>query len=266
MLYLNQGGHIYTETGQSAGVKRGGWGWGSVAADLDHDGRIDLAHTNGWPSPEYETDPTCVFRNISTGAAPVFEEVAPACGVVHTGQGRGMLNFDYDNDGDQDLVIFTNDGPLTLYRNDLAAPGAHWLRLHLETRASSTLAPGGYGAHITARTGAVTRHAWLCGGSNFLSQSELTAHFGLGDASVVDELRVAWPDGRTSVWTGVVPDRTIVIRSCEGDFNRDGAVGVQDLFDFLGGYFSGQADTNLSGATTVQDIFDFLTAWFAGCA
>ena len=32
-----------------------------------------------------------------------------------------MINFDYDNDGDQDVVIFTNGGPLVLYRNDTPA-------------------------------------------------------------------------------------------------------------------------------------------------
>src|SRR5262249_40605706 len=35
MLYMNQGAHHFTETSQPAGVKQGGWGWGSVAEDFD---------------------------------------------------------------------------------------------------------------------------------------------------------------------------------------------------------------------------------------
>ncbi len=51
------------------------------------------------------------------------------------------------------------------------------------------------------------------------------------------------------------------------DWNLDGAVTVQDIFDFLNSWFAGigengGADYNASGATTVQDIFDFLSAWF----
>ncbi len=53
--------------------------------------------------------------------------------------------------------------------------------------------------------------------------------------------------------------------SCRCDWNLSGAVTVQDIFDFLAGYFAGNADMNLSGSTTVQDIFDFLACYFTGC-
>jgi hypothetical protein len=56
---------------------------------------------------------------------------------------------------------------------------------------------------------------------------------------------------------------------CRGDYNKTGAPpSVQDIFDFLAGYFNGDAcaDTNdTGGVPTVQDIFDFLSAYFGGC-
>jgi hypothetical protein len=55
---------------------------------------------------------------------------------------------------------------------------------------------------------------------------------------------------------------------CRADYNQSGSVSVQDIFDFLGGYFSLNpcADVNGSGPPpSVQDIFDFLAAYFAGC-
>jgi hypothetical protein len=54
---------------------------------------------------------------------------------------------------------------------------------------------------------------------------------------------------------------------CKADFNQSGGVTVQDIFDFLAGYFSNdvRADVNASGSVTVQDIFDFLSAYFTGC-
>jgi hypothetical protein len=45
------------------------------------------------------------------------------------------------------------------------------------------------------------------------------------------------------------------------DFNRDGQVSVQDIFDFLSTWSGGDADYNGADGTTVQDIFDFLSAW-----
>jgi hypothetical protein len=54
---------------------------------------------------------------------------------------------------------------------------------------------------------------------------------------------------------------------CPADFNHSGSVTVQDIFDFLGAYFTAApaADVNASGDVTVQDIFEFLAAYFTGC-
>ena len=54
---------------------------------------------------------------------------------------------------------------------------------------------------------------------------------------------------------------------CRADFNRSGAVGVQDIFEFLAAWFASEprADFNGANGITVQDIFDFLAAWFQGC-
>jgi len=61
---------------------------------------------------------------------------------------------------------------------------------------------------------------------------------------------------------------TPVPQVCVADINQSGDVTVQDIFDFLGAYFAGQAvaDINESGDVTVQDIFDFLSAYFEGCS
>jgi hypothetical protein len=54
---------------------------------------------------------------------------------------------------------------------------------------------------------------------------------------------------------------------CRGDFNADGAVSVQDIFDFLSAYFASATSADVNGdlMVTVQDIFDFLSFYFRGC-
>jgi hypothetical protein len=54
---------------------------------------------------------------------------------------------------------------------------------------------------------------------------------------------------------------------CRADFNHNGAVEIQDIFDFLNAWFLSdpRCDINVSGGVEIQDIFDFLNAWFAGC-
>jgi len=61
--------------------------------------------------------------------------------------------------------------------------------------------------------------------------------------------------------------RTIAAFTCIGDYNGSGDITVQDIFDFLAGYFAGNlaADSNASGGNSVQDIFDFLAVYFTNC-
>ena len=54
---------------------------------------------------------------------------------------------------------------------------------------------------------------------------------------------------------------------CGADYNNNGTIEVQDIFDFLDAWFQQvpASDFNHDGFKNVQDIFDFLSAWFAGC-
>ena len=66
---------------------------------------------------------------------------------------------------------------------------------------------------------------------------------------------------------GSVTSSTAVYTVCPADINCVNGATVQDIFDFLSGWFGGSNIGNFNGVggTTVQDIFDFLAAWFAGC-
>lgn len=54
---------------------------------------------------------------------------------------------------------------------------------------------------------------------------------------------------------------------CAADFNHDGAVGVQDIFDYLASYFAAApaADVDNTPGLSVNDLFTFLGSYFAGC-
>ena len=206
-LYLNQGSHIWQEVGADAGVQDGGWGWGTVAIDLNLDGWLDLVETNGWILPQYTGEMAKVWVADGTGR---FAEVAEMTGLTHDLDGLGMLNFDFDNDGDQDVAITSPNNEFRLYRNDVADPGA-WLRVFLDPAGATGIAPAGIGSKVTAVVGDTSYHRWVGGCSNYLTHSEDSAHFGLGDASVVDELRVEWTDGSITVLEDVAIDQTITV-------------------------------------------------------
>ncbi len=208
-LYYNQGNQMFDERAKTAGVDDGGWGWGAVAVDLNHDGCLDLVETNGWADLLSYTDESSKVW-LSNGD-DTFTEVAQDVGFEHVADGRGLLNFDYDNDGDQDIVVTAVNDKLQLYRNELNGPQINWLRVLLDTKAKPALAPNGLGSKVSARVGNQTYYRYIVACPHYLTQSELSAHFGLGQATMVDELRVEWPDGTLTTMENVPINQTITV-------------------------------------------------------
>jgi hypothetical protein len=206
-LYVNQGNDTFTALPELSGARNGGWGWGTEAVDIDHDGFVDLVETNGWVEPEFVDEESYLFRN---NGDLTFSEVQVGSGFDHIGQGRSLLTFDYDRDGDLDVVVTAFDGSVTLYRNDLSGSDIHWIEIHLDTSGAPGLAPDGYGSRIIATTGGVSQYAWLDGGASYLGRSECVAHFGLGSATTVD-ITVEWADGTDTVLNGLPVDQIVTV-------------------------------------------------------
>ncbi len=228
-LYLNLGDHQFDEVAADLGVDDGGYGWGALSVDFNHDGLVDLAETNGGIGGQYTNEQSYLWIQNELGT---FDEVAIQAGMMHFGYGRGMVNFDLENDGDQDVLIFANNQPITLYRNNLSGPDTHWLRVFLVAAGEPSVPARGYGAKVTVTTDGESELRVITSGDNFLSHSELSAHFGLGTADVIDELRVDWPNGERTILTDIAADRTITVAYIPGAFGDLDTDGDVDGFDF----------------------------------
>jgi hypothetical protein len=220
------------------GATDGGWGWGTVAIDFDLDGDVDIVETNGWSADttdEWDDDPSYFFRNNRIGLGTFdFTEIHASVGLTSPNEGRALNALDYDRDGDLDLILSTRSdcdtvgcaasAPIFLYRNDLILAGSgpnrgvdpFWLQVVLNTNGNPALGPNGYGATVqitynTLADGTVVQRSPLCGGSNFIGQSELLVTFGLGSSETVDEVKVEWPDGNNTIVTSVAADQRITI-------------------------------------------------------
>jgi|GEM_PF-1717079 len=209
-LYRGLGDGTFVDVTDAAGVRNGYWGWGATFADLDNDRDLDLIHTNGFGdasvpnTAEYLADPTRLF--VSDGAG-IFTEEAVARSLVDSGLGRGIVAFDYDDDGDLDLAISNANGPLALFRNDGGnLNGSLTVRLH-----GTTPNIDGIGARVTLTTGAVTQVREIRGGSNFESQNPAEAHFGTGTAPLADAITIRWPRGAVTTLTDVPTGQRIVV-------------------------------------------------------
>ncbi|HTJ83878.1 MAG TPA: FG-GAP-like repeat-containing protein [Polyangiaceae bacterium] len=206
-LYLNQGDGTLVDGTAAAGVRVGYWGWGACLADFDNDGDLDLFHTNGIgfrEATDFFEDPSMLYISSGDGT---FTDRAAELGVVDTGQGRGIVCFDYDRDGDIDILIEHNRGGLTLYRNNGAGVG-HYFDVAVAAPAPNARA---IGARIEITAGGKTRVGLVRAGSNYASQDPAEVHFGLGGVDAVDSVTVRRPGGSVTTFGAMPADQRVVL-------------------------------------------------------
>jgi len=193
-FYKNDGQGNFSDVTDETGTRIGHWGWGSCFADFNNDAWLDLFHVNGFSGggdasvAPFVQDPAQLFISDQQGS---FLERGIELGMNDIGQGRGIVCFDYDRDGDIDVFIANNRQPPALYRND-GGNNQNYLHIQLQGEDANSEAVG---ARIYVTINGLTQMRELRNGSNFLSQNPVEAYFGLGSARKVDLVRVVWPSG-----------------------------------------------------------------------
>ncbi len=180
-------------------------GFGLLFGDFDLDGRRDAVVANGHIEPDIarfeapiaHAQPMLLLRNLGDR----FQDVTAAGGtaLAQPRVGRGLAAADFDQDGDTDLVVTTNNGAALLLRNDVPA-SRNWVRFRPLLRKGGPVA---LGARITVTAGGRSWSDQCRSGSSYLSASDPAVTFALPDSSKAEQVQIVWPNGRTDVWRGL---------------------------------------------------------------
>jgi ASPIC and UnbV/FG-GAP-like repeat len=216
LFYINQGNGTFNERGKEMGldnklVRKGlpGTGWTGLFFDMDNDADLDLYVAQG----NVETftpltaikDPNKLYQNESENT---FKDVSVFSGLDDSLSHRGAAVFDYDHDGDLDIVSspvklyfgdFSGlDQKIKLYENQLSHKGK-WVKFKLVGVGPNNR--NAYGAKIVVEVAGLTQVQEVNGGNGHGSQSSKTQHFGLPDNKAPLQVKVFWPGGNESVFT-----------------------------------------------------------------
>jgi len=193
-------------------------GFGCTFLDCNLDGWLDLVAVNG-----HIDDTVRNVRNVGYAQPPQlflndgrghFSEVGGQVGggFNQPRVGRGLAVGDFDGDGDQDLLMTTNNGAAYLFRNDQTS-GNRSVRFKLTGTKSNRDA---IGARVKLFAGGSMQTRFVRSGSSYLSQSELPVTFGLGKQDAIERIVVDWPSGRTEEYKSLQAGKSYEVSEEKG--------------------------------------------------
>jgi len=208
------------DTAESTGVS-----W----VDFNNDGYLDLFVANDGTNSGF------LYTNNGPQSYS-FYKVTTGTIAVHTGNSFGAACGDYDNDGHLDIYVanrlnqknflFRNNGNLNHWIT-VKCVGVVSNRAAIGTKVRVKAVIGGVSRwqmrEITPQTGYNSGNLWL--------------HFGLGNAAIIDSVKVEWINGLTHYFTNVSTDQNIAI-SETGNIIGLNAIGtsVPDKFTLYQNY------------------------------
>ena len=260
-IFRNDGGNQFTDvdtiTGNALLSDNAGDLNGGKAIDYDNDGDLDLFFHDHRSSIGSNVARK-LYRNDGNWT---FTDVTNTVGLEETNQGAYDSTWaDIDLDGDQDLIAPTDSfSTERIYLSDASTNGNHWLYVHLSGPADNTTGVGAV-AYATVNQGTsqeVTFRREANTNAGTFNQSDVPIHFGLGGNTIVDALRIVWPDGTEQIIMGVAANQLLEVTT-PGDFDGSFVVDGTDLLQWKSDYgVNADSDSNLDGQS---DGHDFL-AW-----
>jgi hypothetical protein len=237
-------------------VDYGGWAWGNTLTDADNDGWLDIVVTNGWIFGHSLRDPSLVYWNRPDEPGN-FRMVSHLVDFNDHDYGSSVIAFDFDRDGDRDLLQTTRVSDLRLYEN--RARGGESLGNYLVVKPRLS-GPNhlAIGAVVRVQAGGLSMMRPIVAGNSYLGQEPAEAFFGLGSAERVEAVRVQWPDGTETALGNVAVNQVLEVRplfggqQVPGDCNQDGQTDTSDAICHLFGLFRGDATSFPCGDATSE--------------
>ncbi len=215
-LFQGMGSNVFLNRSQTTGLTHhttNRMGFGTKWVDFENDGWPDIFSVNGhvYDNSAEINGPGSTFRQsinlLSSQNGRRFVDVVADFGddVQRAIVGRGSATADFDNDGRMDLLGVDFEGPVMLLQNRTESDN-HWITLELRGAGSNVFA---YGAHVTGKAGTRVWSSEVSPASSYLSSSDIRIHWGLGELSRLESIKIRWPSGAQQMLTNIAADQIL---------------------------------------------------------
>lgn len=241
-LFRNDGHFNFTKITSDTVSNCGGNSFSSAWSDIDNDGDIDLYVTNSFGTTTLW--PNFLFLNNGNGSFTRVGNTAPATDLDWS---YGCAFGDYDNDGFEDLAVATCrynsvDRPDLLYHND--GNSNNWITIKLVGTKTNKSA---IGTKIRVKAIINGNPVWqmreLSAQTSYCGQNDLRPHFGLGNATNIDSIKVEWLNGNVEYYTNINVNQFITIVQEKGitGINNENLLKINDVL-----IYPNPASTNIT--------------------
>ena len=229
MLYIGQSTGKFLETAIISGIEATDWSWSALFADYNMDGYLDIYISNGIPKRPNDLDfinfvfskeikktiqsttimdkraldlmPDGAVENKIFKGGPTleFKDVSDVWIDNTASYSTSIAIGDLDNDGDLDIISNNINAPVSIIENIIK--NKNYLKLKLNYGYKNKFA---IGSKVFLYTGSKMQTRELYTARGFQASSEPIIHFGLGDITQVDSIRIVWPNGQEQVLKNIV--------------------------------------------------------------
>jgi len=213
------------------GFSSTGWAWDADFFDVDNDGDDDLYVLNGMndyyvysTDNPYYTDPMTgksldVDFPDAAKASNVFflnnsgklSNMSVMSGLDIIANSRSAAYLDFDNDGDQDVVVNNYHDTAQLFENQAEKLQNNWIKIKLEGAPEQGVNLDAIGASIIVGTEG-DGYSWrqVSGSQGYMSVHPKEQHIGLGKAGSA-RVMVIWPNGKRQLFESVKANQSYTI-------------------------------------------------------
>lgn len=214
-LYRNLGNGFFEDISETSGISvplTGKGAWAAALIDFDNDGDLDIVSANG-TAEELILQYPLLLENDGKGN---FKDTGKNYGAYFNTKrsGRGLAVWDYDNDGDMDIIISHVDlkARPALLRNE-GGNRKHWLGVTLRGKNGPASAIAAKVVITAGNKKQVRVNQWA---TSYLSNNDPRIHFGLGNERNIDSLEIFWSGGEKEVYVNISADRYITVVEGKG--------------------------------------------------
>lgn len=195
-FFVNNGDGTFSEQSQSLGTQMDIYTWGALWIDYDNDTWQDLYVATGHPSSFFSQTKSAFFQNQ---AGQYFTQNDNMFLGDLMGASFSVAKGDIDNDGYYDIVSFNDDNedPF-LWQN--SGGNNNYVKITLEGTASNYNA---IGSQIQVFANGTCYSKYTYSVENYIAQNSQHIIFGLGQASIIDSLKVLYPGGHLDKYYNV---------------------------------------------------------------